>query len=303
MKVLFNKTFIKMFKLIPVAIIVVISAGFGVVLANQYSNVMASLPTYSYLSQQLTLIFSMLAFILLSGILIWVICANSASGLFASEIHEGTMRLLISKEISRKELVIGKVGGMLAGSIVYLVLSFASFLLVFTLISGVEKDILWVILKASGVFILYGIVSIFIVGALGTFLSTCFKKKVPAILLLAALAALVFGVIPIGRMILSAFGIYDKMHLYLFDINYHFGLIFNQFLNMLGGLGGSQGELGTLGMFTNLFTYGQIDYDLTFQPQYVLNQTLNGTLITAIYLAISCGLYALSGLKMTKKDI
>lgn len=303
MKVLFSKTFIKMFKLIPVAIIMVISAGFGFVLANQYTSVMANEPTFTYLSQQITLIYSMLAFILLAGILIWVICSNSATGLFASEIHEGTMRLLISKEISRMELVIGKVTGMLAGSAVYLILSFASFLMIFILLSGVEKDILWVVLKATLMFILYGLVLIFIVGAMGTFLSTCFKKKVPAILILAALAALIFGIIPIGRMVLNAFGIYDKWHLYLIDINYHLALIFNQFLSFLGGLGGSQGELGTLGMFTNLYTYGKIDYDLSYNTQYILNQTLNGTLITVIYVTLSSGLYALAYHKMAKKDI
>ena len=59
------------------------------------------------------------------------------------------MRLLLSKKISRLELVIGKVGGMLVGSFVYLVISFATFLMVFIILSGVEKDILRMVLAAT----------------------------------------------------------------------------------------------------------------------------------------------------------
>ena len=141
MKVLFSKTFIKMFKLIPVVACVIISGFFGFILSNQYLGLMSQKPTYLSLSQDILMFYAVLAFVLLVGMLIWIICSNSGSGLFASEIHEGTMRLLLSKKISRLELVIGKVGGMLVGSFVYLVISFATFLMVFIILSGVEKDI------------------------------------------------------------------------------------------------------------------------------------------------------------------
>ena len=97
MKVLFSKTFIKMFKLIPVVACVIISGFFGFILSNQYLGLMSQKPTYLSLSQDILMFYAVLAFVLLVGMLIWIICSNSGSGLFASEIHEGTMRLLLSK--------------------------------------------------------------------------------------------------------------------------------------------------------------------------------------------------------------
>ena len=289
MKVLFSKTFIKMFKLIPVVACVIISGFFGFILSNQYLGLMSQKPTYLSLSQDILMFYAVLAFVLLVGMLIWIICSNSGSGLFASEIHEGTMRLLLSKKISRLELVIGKVGGMLVGSFVYLVIFFATFLMVFIILSGVEKDILRMVLAATLAFISYGIILIFILGGLATFLSSCFKKKVPAILILVALAALIFG--------------YDTYHLYLFDINYHLSLIFNQFLMLVGDFNTMLGDLSMFGMFTNLYSYGVTDFDLGNRAVYTLNQSLNSGLITAVYLALASGLYVLSYRRMDKKDI
>ena len=54
---------------------------------------------------------------------------------------------------------------MLVGSFVYLVISFATFLMVFIILSGVEKDILpRMVIAATLAFISYGIILIFILG-------------------------------------------------------------------------------------------------------------------------------------------
>ena len=53
---------------------------------------------------------------------------------------------------------------MLVGSFVYLVISFATFLMVFIILSGVEKDILRMVLAATLAFISYGIILILFLG-------------------------------------------------------------------------------------------------------------------------------------------
>ena len=58
MKVLFSKTFIKMFKLIPVVACVIISGFFGFILSNQYLGLMSQKPTYLSLSQDVLCSFS-----------------------------------------------------------------------------------------------------------------------------------------------------------------------------------------------------------------------------------------------------
>ena len=113
-------------------------------------------------------------------------------------------------------------------------------------------------------FISYGIILIFILGGLATFLSSCFKKKVPAILILVALAALIFGIIPFARIFLTNTGKYDTYHLYLFDINYHLSLIFNQFLMLVGDFNTMLGDLSTVS-YTHLVVKDILDiYILTW---------------------------------------
>lgn len=300
MKVLFSKTFIKMFKIIPVSVCILVSGIFGILLAKEYHSLMNAKLTYYACGQNILIFYALLAFVLLAGMLIWLICANYSSGLFAGEIHEGTLRLLLAKKISRLELVIGKVGGVLAGSVVYLLLAFSAFLVVFIFLSGVEQDILMMIMGATIMFIIYGVVLIFIIGGLGTFLSSCFKKKVPGILILVILATLIFGIIPFMRIFLIQFGKCDTFHLYLFDINYHLSLIFNQFLR---GFDAGLSDLSLFSMFTNLYSYGVTDFDLGVRSMYSFNDILNSGIITFIYLAMASGLYVLSYYKMAKKDI
>ncbi|WP_455683169.1 ABC transporter permease [Thomasclavelia sp.] len=305
MKVLLSKTFTKMFKIIPVTIVWLISGSFGLLFAYIYNNLSKSILTYARFSNNIMNIYSLLAFMMIVGLMIWIICSNSSSGLFANEIHEGTIRLLLSKEITRIHLVTGKILGMILGSIVYLITSFSVFILVFCLFSGVEKDILLLIIKATLIFIVYGMVIIFIIGGLGTFLSTIFKKKVPAVLIMVALGGLIFGIIPIARVILNQFGYYNQFNLYIFDLNYHFGLIFNNFLGFVGDLSLSQNTNGIFAMFTNIYAPEAIDIDiaLTNASYYVVNTSLNGLLVTFSYIIGAGILYGLSFKTMLKKDI
>lgn len=305
MKVLLSKTFIKMFKVLPVTIIGLISGGLGFLFAYIYNNLSKSVLTYDRFSSNILTVYSLIAFMLIIGIMIWVISANSSSGLFANEIHEGTMRLLLSKEITRFQLVTGKILGMLLGSVVYLIMSFAVFILFFCLFSGVEKDILLLVIKGTSLFIVYGVLVIFIIGGLGTFLSTIFKKKVPAILIMVALSGLVFGIIPIIRVILIQLGYYNQFHLYLIDLNYHFGLIFNNFLRLMEDLTLSQSIDGIFTVFTNLYIPKAIDIDVTLinGSYYDINNTLNSLVIIISYIGAAIILYSLSFKTMLKKDI
>ena len=305
MKVLMFKTFTKMFKVFPFVIISILSSLLGFLFSNIYENLMRYVLTFDRFSNNILNIYSLFAFMIIAGILIWVICSNCATGLFASEIHEGTMRLLLSKEISRFNLVLSKILGMLLGSFVYLINSFSIFMLIFCLFTNVEKDILLLIIKATILFIIYGIVVIFIVGGVGAFLSSVFKKKVPAILIMICLGGLIFGIIPILRIILISQGYYSQFHLYFLDINYHFGLIFKNFLSMLGDLSLSQNVDQLFTIFTNLYTQGMGDIDIILNntSYFVINNSLNSLVIVISYIIGAIALYGLSFRIMMKKDI
>ena len=191
--------------------------------------------------------------------------------------------------------------GLFLGAIVYLLIIYATFIFSFTLSSQVEKDILEVILKDSIMFIGYGIVLIFIIGSIGSFLSSCFKKKAPAVILLVFLAMIVFGIIPIMRLYMQ--DIYNSWHLYYFDINYHLALISHQFFGLVSNLEAPLSQLNMLNLFTNLFINAMPDYDLGNYAIDFFNNSLNGTLIMIVYIAGSCLLYGLTYKNILNKDI
>ena len=285
MKHIFNKTYSKMFTYVTMPIVVAASLFAGYLLAGDYLDVMTRTPTFVYLSQRLAVMYCMLTFVLIAGLCIWMIVANTSSGLFANELHEGTLRLLLS--------------------MTYLGISLLIVLGIFTLRAQPDQDILIYLLKYTFVFLLYGTFVILIAGAIGSFLSTCFKKKVPALLILALIGFLIFGIIPIARTITQSLGVYDKMHLYLFDLNYQFGLIFNSFTQLIGQLSSSSGQIEVYNVFTNLFKNVPTDVDVTLTSGslMVLNKTLNNVIVVGGYGLLTAVLYALSFRRMKLKDI
>lgn len=305
MKVLISKTFIKMFKILPFVIISTLSGLLGFLFSSVYKNLVQDALTFNQFSNNILNTYSLFGFMLIAGIMIWIICSDCATGLFASEIHEGTIRLLLSKEITRFNLVLSKILGMLIGSFIYLVNSFSIFMLVFCIFSNVEKDILLLVIKATLLFIIYGFLVVFIVGGIGTFLSSIFKKKVPAILIMICLGGLVFGIVPILRVILISLGYYGQFSLYIVDINYHFGLIFSNFLSVLGDLSLSQNVNQLFTIFTNLYTQGAVDFDITLNNNsyFIVNNSLNSLVIILSYIIGAIILYGLSFKIMIKKDI
>ena len=305
MKPVFKKTFIKMFTVLPVTIMSLLSLGLGYFLASDYRDVMARFPTFDYLSGRLSVIYALFVFIIIAGLAIWIIVANVSSGLIANELHEGTLRLLVAKPISRKALTLGKITGMLLGAIVYFASSLLLIMGSFALLSGCDKDILTHLLKYTALFFGYGVMMIFLAGSIGSFLSTCFKKKVPGLLILVMIAILAFAIFPIGRMVLSLFNIYDPLHLYYFDINYHFGLIFHEFTKWLGQITTSQSQLNQYSVFTSIYTAVPSDLDITnnFASIAQINTTLNGLIIMLSYFIGACLLYVLTFRRMEKKDI
>lgn len=301
MKVLVKNTFNQMFKLIPMIITSIIALLLGILMAYGYTKLVNQNLTYEKMVSNIEIIFIIINFVFLTGMILWIIVASSATSLFASEIHEGTMRLLLAKQISRLELVVGKIVGMLLGSMAYLGLIYLIFILSFVVISGVEKDILILVLKYTGSFIIFGLLMIFIVGGIGSFLSSCFKRKVPAIIILIILMMLIFFIIPIARVLIG--DIYQNYHLYYLDINYHLASIYSQFIDLLGGINASLDELSSLNLFTNLFPYVTPDYDLTASVVDCMNKTINGTIIMAIYLSLAAILYYFSYRRILKMDI
>ena len=304
MKVLLKKTFIKSFHPIMLGCVSLISLLSGFLLSKEYHNLIANKPTYDYLSNRLGAVIAIIYFIMIIGFVFWIIISQISTGLFASEIHEGTIRLLLSKAISRKELVFGKVGGMLLAGLVYLLIAMLLFMTSFSLFTSIDQDLLIYFYKITFASYLYGVFVLFIVGGIGSLLSTCFKKKVPALLVILLIAMVCYAIFPILRNILSA-NYYYRYHIYLIDINYHFGLIYQSFLDFFTQFDLSSGQKMMYAFFTNVYKATALDIDINTAGAsfYSLNTTLSSLGVFITYLIIDLASYILSLKRMCKMDV
>ena len=74
MKVLMSKTFTKMFKVLPFVIISILSGLLGFLFSNIYENLTRNVLTFDSFSNNILNTYSLFAFMIIAGIMIWVIC-------------------------------------------------------------------------------------------------------------------------------------------------------------------------------------------------------------------------------------
>ena len=105
MKVIIKRTLEETLR-IP-AVILVIAAGLaGGYIAGRAGNI-TSVPAYvNYLNERL-LVQHLAVFFLINGVILMGIVSSVGSGLIAGEVHEGTIRLLVSKPNSRRTILLG----------------------------------------------------------------------------------------------------------------------------------------------------------------------------------------------------
>ncbi|MBS5115571.1 MAG: ABC transporter permease subunit [Erysipelotrichaceae bacterium] len=304
MKPIFKHTFLRMFKRVPIILSVLVSLIAGWFMAKDYNKVILRQPSFDYINERMIVLFCVISFVMITGIVLCIIVANTSSGLFANEIHEGTLRLLVAKPIKRSSLVLGKILGTILGGVVYSVSSLIIVLAITCLFTSIDQNIVLNLIKYAIAISLYGAFLTAFVGSVGSFLSTCFKKKVPALLILVGVGFFAYAIFPIMRLFLTQK--YPSLNLSYIDINFHLGIIFNQFIELVGGLQGTTNQIDLFNFFTGLFKTVSIDSDITLNDAgslYTLNQSINHIVVLVSYSLISVGLYALTFKQMAKKDI
>ena len=241
-------------------------------------------------------------FLALDGFLLISMIASSTSGIISSEVHEGTFRLLVTKPNSRSEILTGKLTGNFVGLVVLMLLSLFTYFSVIVLSRNIDSNIAKMLLSYLPCYILYGIVVIVVVGSVACLLSCICNKKLAAFLPIFALIIVIMAVIPMFR-IVGQFSNSGQLPP-LIDINYHFGLIFKQCVEVFGK---SIPQSEALGYFTNIFVNVFSDCDITRMscPKQVLtdNQTLSMMAVMAIYIVLSALMLLLSYRIIKRKDV
>ncbi len=242
----------------------------------------------------------------LGGLLYTLLLSNSGTGLIASEVHEGTLRLLVSKPISRSEILLAKTIGMFLGSYLYYVAGLLLLFSSFTCFSGANGSLLETLLWYIPGYLLYGLFILFVFGGVSLWLSLCVKKKVTALLIMMVVIFMIFAFVPFVRLLCmhrpSFQTMYHQYHLYWLDINYHLSAIFHHFCQYAGGY---RTGFEMIGSFTGLFQSmpADMDYLVARGHQFILNQSIPVFILEISYLLLGSACYVVSWFKMERKDI
>jgi ABC-type transport system involved in multi-copper enzyme maturation permease subunit len=307
MKVVFNRTLTSMFKPLGsgiyyiLVIISTILVSLSVILGDTYQSIEIQ-------KINVTQIYVMLNFLWLSGILLNLKILITGTGLFAAEESSGTMRMLFARPLSRGSIIIGKILGLLVGGVIYMITSLIISIGLYSLITSIDRDVLVSLIKMLPSFILYGIFIITFFTGLSVMFSSLFKGRVPALIIMIVLVLLTFGIFPIGRLILSQFGKYDKFYIYYVDINSHIGNIYVDAIEKESKLKMSPQAQDSLGMFTGAYKFNTYDMDRENDNSYYntpryRNNLINTKYVIVIYSVIIIFSYALCYMRMNKKDI
>lgn len=155
----------------------------------------------------------------------------SAKGvsLINDEITDGTLSLLVSMKISRFKILFYKWLALYISMIMIGIVSiFLSFSLM-TLVSNMDYNIKIILIKSIPNLIKYLFLLAFLITTVSILFSLLIKSKINAILILMVFIILVFLASPLLKMFLVSY--YERFYLYYFDFNYHFSLIFYNFIH------------------------------------------------------------------------
>jgi ABC-type transport system involved in multi-copper enzyme maturation permease subunit len=149
-----------------------------------------------------------------------VLCANA----IAKEAERGTLRILLSKPVSRWEVFLGTFAAVVAYSVLVSLTSLLLSAVLLVVMSDVDPAVI-----PEGVFaampgnLAFALLGSSVVTAVGLSLAVFTRRRLRTALGALVLPALYFAFLPIR---IFSGDTYEDYHLYLLDVNYHFGNAF-----------------------------------------------------------------------------
>lgn len=261
MKVIIKRTLQETLRISSILLVIVAAAvgGFVAGKAATYYN----LPAFDYYLNECLLVQHLAVFFLINGAVLMILVSSVSSGLIAGEVHEGTIRLLVSKPNSRRTILLGKIIGVVIGEIVLMLMGLGIFMLVETLTGSFDGNIIAELVGYFPAYVIYGFIVIVFFNSLATLFSCLFKKKVIALLPMLFLIICILGVPVIVRvvMLISRKPALPAIVNYI-DVNYHFGSILKWCCSLFGGIHGTSGQLEIPSILLNIFTSTSVDQDI-----------------------------------------
>lgn len=301
MKPIFSRTLETTLKKVSIIMVILVGIICGYFIRVNYARNLAA--AFTPLLNDITAFQHILVFLGMNGMILAILTVSAGTGLIATEVHEGTFKLLSAKPNTRQCILISKLLGAFLGLMILMALQLLSYFAYVALFSGLDHNIIAGLTSYLPGYLLYGSVIIVIFLAISTFLSTLAKKKVAALLPLLAIIIAIFGVIPFYR-------IFNYLTTYrggglpiLFDVNYQLATIFETCI----GYNGVVPKNEFIAFLTNLYKYTAMDKDVIREGYssrvFMKNTDLKGSIMLLYYAIVAIGLTASSFAILKKKDI
>lgn len=263
---------------------------------------------YDNLLDRMLMMQHLVVFFLTYGVILMGVISAIGAGLIAGEVHEGTLRILAAKPNSRMGILLGKVLGLITGTILLMVMGLAALLASETFFGTFDINIWRGMMAYVPAYLLYGAIVMLFFSSLATLLSCLAKKRLVAMLPMLLLMILVLGLPVIIRVVSMGMGRGGASGILAYaDLNYHFGCIYKWCLDFCGGIHGNSGILELPTMLLNIFKQFTVDKDITRTQNYnvltVENDLLRPLTVVTVYAGLTLFNYITSFLVMRRKDV
>lgn len=198
----------------------------------------------------LTDAFSGVAFVWAAGIPMMALVGVQAARAVASEAERGTLGILLSKPIRRREILLGKVAAIVLFSAVAMLAGLAIAAVAVYYFAGASAAAI-----GGGIFSVfpghfaYAIYVALVLGAVGTFFAVLTRRRMWTALASLVVPALFFAFVFVRSV---AGPLYEQYMLYVVDVSYHFGNAF-VFVHGLTGTAFSPTTQVSLDTYTGVY--------------------------------------------------
>ena len=298
MKVIIKRTLQETLKPFPIIFVIVASVIGGLIL--RFTEEFVRVPAFNSFLNERLMEQHLVMFFLINGAVLINIVSSVSSGLIASEEHEGTLRILVTKPNSRVQILAAKIIGMWIGIMILMLMGIFLTISIELLFSNLDGNILNAYLRYVPGYILYGIIVTLFFSSLGTLLSCVMKRKVLAYIPLMLLMVIILGIPIVGRMIT------DTSQIAIVDLNYHFGSMFLWCLERCGEVTGDSSTMQVFMILTNALKVVAEDNDITHGNDVrmiVKNNAIPVLVLLLGYVSLSVINYLGSILIIRKKNI
>ncbi len=240
------------------------------------------------------------------GVPFQIIIVSKCVALIQQEVDENTLVLLIAKPIERKRIFLEKYLGTYTVSSIIGLVSVLLSLSLYIIFYKIDSVILEMFITLLPSLVIYTLLINLIISALTIFVTSIFKHRNRAIITLIVFIMIVELIFPLIKPMLGV-DLYKKYYIYLYDINYHFGIMFYEIINLFSNIQFSPLAQQNIGQFVGIFaTMGNdyLDHDLRFVPDsFATNNFIPPLVIFFFWIFISFLFLFLSYLILKKQDI